>query len=418
MKKIFIITYSFPPHNNTASQRPLAWAKYMKGFGLYPIIITRNTDEDAIEKVEVEENDSYTVYRVKTSKILQLQLWDAKSKLLVAGRKLLNLVDLFFHASYLFGPYKDLRNVAKSVIESTDSEKVLICTAMPFGLLKVGHDLHKSTGIKWIADYRDDWTTYELPKNSWIKSLLFNYLYPFQERSWVSSATMITSVSDHYVNKIVRFIDKPNQQGLVVENGFFDEEHRHLEVNQEKYKNLTFVYVGSLYISQNIEALLEAILEATTLMKDAPQVDFIFLGTSLSKARKEGLIKSFSSHKINLIFYNRLPKTEALEIQSKCHYAVICPHTNLKGVPSSKLYEFIGSRMQVIYFPNDNDIIDRNLSMCELGVSASSKKELIVKLTDIFNNYQTIELKGNTNYQLFSRENSTRILAEGILDLL
>ena len=44
MKKVIVLSYFFTPCNLTASQRALGWAKYLKEFGYYPIIITRNWD--------------------------------------------------------------------------------------------------------------------------------------------------------------------------------------------------------------------------------------------------------------------------------------------------------------------------------------------------------------------------------------
>ena len=42
---------------------------------------------------------------------------------------------------------------------------MLLISGNPFVQFKFGYDLNKQFGIKWIADYRDDWNTSELESN-------------------------------------------------------------------------------------------------------------------------------------------------------------------------------------------------------------------------------------------------------------
>mgnify|MGYP001333035056 CR=1 FL=1 len=74
MEKVLIISYYFPPCNLTASQRTLAWTKYLHEFDFYPIILTRKWEKDIKElkdmshatskDEEVAENDDHSIIRV------------------------------------------------------------------------------------------------------------------------------------------------------------------------------------------------------------------------------------------------------------------------------------------------------------------------------------------------------------------
>ena len=44
MKKVLILAYDFPPYVSVGGLRPYSWYKYFKEFGLYPVIVTRQWD--------------------------------------------------------------------------------------------------------------------------------------------------------------------------------------------------------------------------------------------------------------------------------------------------------------------------------------------------------------------------------------
>ena len=41
MKKVLILAYDFPPYVSVGGLRPHAWYKYLKEFGVEPIVVTR-----------------------------------------------------------------------------------------------------------------------------------------------------------------------------------------------------------------------------------------------------------------------------------------------------------------------------------------------------------------------------------------
>lgn len=106
MTKIFIISYDHLPRAITASQRPLAWSKYLENFGFHPIIITKNWNKNIKEKIEVSKDHACTIVRINTSENLQTKYWNSNSFKGKILRKISSFLDLLFHASFLFGPYK------------------------------------------------------------------------------------------------------------------------------------------------------------------------------------------------------------------------------------------------------------------------------------------------------------------------
>jgi hypothetical protein len=41
MKKLLILAYDFPPYVSVGGLRPYNWFKYLKEFGVEPIVVTR-----------------------------------------------------------------------------------------------------------------------------------------------------------------------------------------------------------------------------------------------------------------------------------------------------------------------------------------------------------------------------------------
>lgn len=408
MVKLIIIAYNYYPQSKTAAQRPYAWIKHMHEYGVYPILITRNWNKKVANKIEVEKTSTHSIYKIDTKKLLVNQ--GAKN---IFVRKLARFADDFLFSSYLFGPYQAFHKQAKKIIEETDGDKILLVTVQPFGLLRLAHHLHKETGIDWIADYRDDWTTTELLLSGRIKKILTPLVYQKLEKKWLATAKLVTSVSDYYVEKILNLSNQSSQQGLTVENGYFESEHPNIHAAHSKMETLSFLYVGSLYSSQDILPLLQTIKQIADDIEK--RIDFIFLGTLVAPSRKE-LFEQLNSAYFRLIFKSRIPKVQALALQNSCHYAVICPHTGLRGVPSSKLYEFIGAQMPVIFYPNDYDIIEHNLLECNLGITGDTEKELYDKLKELVL-HRFIPTANAEKCKYFSRRNSTKILSEKIQEL-
>jgi len=286
---------------------------------------------------------------------------------------------------------------------------------MPFGGFRVAHDLHRKTGIKWIGDYRDDWTTTEIPNPNRIRRFMLRYIEPYLEKKWLSSAAGFTTVSSHYVKKISALLDY-KIPGACVENGYFQEENLSSK-GINKFDELSFVYVGSMYQLQDIRPILRTLNETIEDLKFRFLVRVYFMGTVLADNQKREFEKICSSEKLELVFTSRLPKEEALELQNRCHVGLIVPHTGLKGVPSSKLYEFIGGRMPVLFYPSDKDVIHNTLMNCGLGIFSKDVKEMKKNLAELLAEFEANGSISRTEIreeeiEFYSRRRSTGRLAQ------
>lgn len=181
-KKVYILSYYFPPCNLTASERIYSWAKYLKNGDYYPIIITRNWDIPVAnsttsaflssgKEVRIEKHDTYEVHYLPYKSSIKDKLF---SKLDGTKFYFIYLIASFIFsilsvASIRFSPYYFFYTYLKKLLQNQNGKLQLVVSASPFELFGVAFKLSKLFPLQWIADYRDDWSTSSLHKGNIVK---------------------------------------------------------------------------------------------------------------------------------------------------------------------------------------------------------------------------------------------------------
>ena len=121
----------------------------------------------------------------------------------------------------------------------------------------------------------------------------------------------------------------------------------------------------------------------------------------------------------NYIISERVPRVEICNIINSSNLMLMVSHLNQKGIPSSKLYEYIGFKKEIFLYPNDRDIIEETLNDTGLGIIANTEKEIYLKLKSKIEFFINNRAEPKTNYKnidKYSRSVQTKKLAN-ILDL-
>lgn len=395
MKKVLIISYFFPPCNLTASQRTYNWGKYFKEFGYDPIIITRkwdypiNTPSDMGKSsrsmnVEEEVNDQFRVYYMPYKGSLKDRFFEKNKKGKRLIRKALSFKEQYYqNLSINSLPYVNIFNKARQLIKEESIDNVIV-TGNPFPLFHFGYKLKKLfSSINWIADYRDDWTTSDLVKrNSGLDGVLFK-MEQKSEKKWLSNAVFFTTVSNYYVKKISKFT---GLQGFELINGFDDELNLYTSIQLDKSR-FEITYNGTLYQSQKIEPLLIAAKKIINRFENQIHIHFNFPGLLFDEAqaqRVEVILKGYEEH---YTITGRISREDVIRIQQKSNILLMIAHEGLKGIPSSKLYEYIGLKKPVLLYPNDNDIIEKTLQDCGLGIICEDEMDIENKLSKFIKDF-------------------------------
>lgn len=386
MKKVLIISYYFPPCNLTAAQRIGSWEKYLPKNGFYPIVITRNWTGEELTEVQRLQNSGTEIRHVQKdhSEIFYMSyratLRDRcfnkgqTNRLFKILSKILTSLTIFFrHFSIHVIPYKNLYDQACEVLSKNPDIEHLIISADPFEQFSFGYHLKKQfPKINWVADYRDDWTTSEIDYHPCRK------LQSFFEKKWLLSSSLIISVSPHYTSKISTLTQKP---GATIYNGFDFQLNGSAPTNDEVF---TITYNGTLYESQPIEHFLVG-LQKLIDSKPKIKISINFPGLAINQTQEVRVRKIMDGYESFLNISNRLPKEQVIEMQISSDFLLMVAHQNIKGIPSSKVFEYIGLRRPFILCPGDDDVLNKLSNDSQIGTILSDSDQVFNFLQNAVN---------------------------------
>jgi glycosyltransferase involved in cell wall biosynthesis len=384
MKKVLILSYYFPPCNLTAAQRIGSWEKYLPEFGFYPIVVTRNwTGKELLEEQRLmDSGDMQRVVKNENSEIhflpykstirdfffinkSKFPLFRYVSKFFTLMQTLLNF---FFIRTYRF---KNLYYYADQLLSADKSITLLMTSVDPFEQFFMAYLLKKRhPNVKWIADYRDDWTTSEIDR------FPFRKFQAYLEKKWVGTSSAILSISPYYTQKISALV---GVKGFTVLNGF--DNINSLSSTNTDPNNFILTYNGTLYASQPIEIFLEG-FKLFVSKNPNINVHLYFPGLLFNKIQANRVINALHGFELNYTVTERVSRQEVLSLQERSDLLVMVAHKNIKGIPSSKIFEYIGLRKHFIVCPGDGDILDEIAYSCKLGNVLETKENVSLFLQE------------------------------------
>lgn len=424
LKKIILIAYFFPPANFAGSYRLGSWARHLHKFGYYPIVVTRcwNTNQTTTTE-EVQDNtfrhekyDTHEVYRLPYHNNLRDRLHarygDSKYVLL---RKALTLLELLMqNFSNAVIPYHNLYNFALNLIQRERDIRCVLLSGRPFQLFKFGDMLHRKTGIKWIADYRDEWNTHQWLLDESLSRRTIRALETRSERKWLATASLFTTCSDNWVTQIGNFTGRP---GRVVLNGYEDNLLQH-QLTAPAADALTIVHNGTIYSSQPTEIFLQGyrkFIDATPGVR----VRLLFPGVDNDPAEGNRIRKALKGYEAYYETTPRIPKEQLIRIMSSAHLYLLIGTQGVKGHHSSKIFEYLAMGRPVLLCPDDKDVMHELMEDTRAGFIADTAEETNALLSDLYQKFIAGEplpyAPARDRVAFYSRERQAQVLA-GILD--
>ena len=405
MKEVLIISYFYPPCTLTAAQRPAGWVKYLPQFGYKPIVITRNWDvtfrkpedqlRDAGDQLFIEKTEKHEVHYLPYKASLRDRMFNSKKSILKKCSKIFTFINsIGENFSNQFIPFGDFYDYAESLIQKHTFTSILI-TGNPFVQFRFGYLITNRFKIPWIADYRDDWTTSEIiqPKGK-IESIIHRFQQK-SEQKWVGTASLIISVSPVYTDRISHFVKVP---GETILNGF-DELFPKIEL--EENNSFILVYNGTLYDTQDVEGFVRAIIPCIQLFRDKINIQIQFPGVCYDPKQEKRLRALIQGYESFFLLTPRIPKEEVLDLQQRADLLLMLTHRGQKGIPSSKLYEYLALQRPIICFPSDQDIVAETLMNTGVGYVIDTEVLLFEKL----NEFIRLKLNGKQIFNDIKEEN-------------
>jgi hypothetical protein len=421
MKKVLIISYFYPPANYVGGERAASWAKYLHESDCYPIIVTRQWNQEqknTYDKVEknnyvFEKHAHYEIHRLPYRQSLRDRLFKYRNPFFVILRKLLTLIDIFLSClSIRFIQYRNLYHKAAELIKSDKGIDTLIISGMPFESFYFGYKLKKKfPNIDWIPDYRDEWTTFQdTDSEGRMFHLILKYNRYF-EKKWASNCAFFITVSDNWVKNIGRFIQKP---GYVVMNGF--DEVTLKESNAKASQNdFVICYNGTIYAVQNFDVFSAALLSVIVKYESKINIKLKFIGSDEHNPKIEDIKNKLNKHAHLVEVSPRIPKEELLEQLRQADLMLMTNYGKIRGAYPVKMFDYYMVRKPILLCPSDDDCIEKYILDINAGYIANDVYTCVERLSHLIEQ----KINGNpleTNFneekgKFYSRQNQAAILA-------
>lgn len=235
--------------------------------------------------------------------------------------------------------------------------KCIIASGPKFEIFNVAKSISNEYSVPWLMDYRDEWSTSSVGSRT---QQILRRLGRWREKILLRHCCCFVSVSSGSIERI-RALTK--HRGVLLENGFWQEVM--IKDNEEKKRTpkVNIVYAGSLYASQNLEMfgrLCRGLCEEW-----ARRLTIELIGTNLTRGKLLNRVEGLG--RVHVELRDRVVRREALKIVQNADALLFIPHQTkdgaVKGLPSSKLYDYLKAEKPVVMVPSDNDIAQFRLCL-------------------------------------------------------
>ena len=423
MKKALILAYDFPPFNSIGAQRPYAWFKYFRDFGIEPIVVTRHWDREITgpddcnlptlnTKVTVEETEHGTLIRAPFFPSLRDRLISKTDLPIVLFRKGLSAWQLLTEHYIESSDNKTPIYHAASEFLSKNKVDVVIACGEPFVLFRYASELSKEFGIPWVGDYRDGWSTNYRWDDAKVYGLIQKSVQQRVEKRVTKSASMLTTAAPSFSNRIATLTGRKAEDVPVVYNGYFQDMFNGLDDIPEK-DTFHIVHAGTLYYFQRVETFLKGINLFLEKHRDA-KIETTFFGLNFYPAQIER-IKS-AAGKANVSFTDKIPHKKMLEELASSHLQLLVA-TPEKHQIYGKVFDYLASGRPTLMVENDQGPLEWILSHQENSYNASSAEDVSKCLEELYFDLEKTKRLPRSENQ-FSRRKQTERFANLILDTL
>jgi len=414
--------------------RPFAWYKYLKGYGVEPIVVTRQWENkygneldyispSASNKTIVEETDCGTIirtpYKPNLANRLMLKYGNTKFVLL---RKLISAFYEFAQYLFFVGPKSGLYSGAKKYLKDNHVDAIL-ATGEPFILFKYASALSKKYNTPWIADYRDPWV-----QNA-NRSQFMERWNAFFERRFLQNATAMTTVSEFFKKKIGENISV--SRTFIIPNGYNPETVSDVSHIMQKSDRMRIAFAGTIYDWHPYKSVLSVFSD----FAKGKNIELNFFGVNRYNELSQMISKNHWEENIHL--YPRMENNELLSILCQNNAMLLFNEYSIMG---TKIYDYVGLRRKILFcYSNDEEALnlkEKFYPIAELeGISNHLQEDLIretnsgvivndsSQLPSVLNDlYAEFQQNGfiacnSQNIEQYSRRHGAKMLADIVKNL-
>lgn len=426
MKRALIITYYWPPAGGPGVQRWLKFVKYFREFGIEPIVyipqnpnyplIDVNFEKEIPLDIEIIKQPIAEPYRFanifskKKTKDISSGIISNKNPSTLE-KLMLYIRGNFFIPDARVGWVKPSVKYLSEYIPK-NSIDFLITTGPPHSLHLIGMQLKKQLGIKWLADFRDPWTSIH-----YHKSLLLNKTsekkHKKLEAAVLNNASRVVVTSP---TTKAEFESITNTNIDVVTNGYdvFGPVETSLDIK------FSISHIGSLLSERNPEILWDVLKEISkedSHFKNCLQLKFAgVISEEVKNSLQEyGLLE-------NALFLGYISHSEALKLQLQSQLLLLIEINSVdtRAIIPGKLFEYLAAKRPVIALGPEKSDIKSIIEETHSGFffDYSEKKSMKHQILKCFEDYKISKLSiSSKGIEKYSRKVLTSKMASILQDL-
>ncbi len=416
-----IVTYYWPPSGGSGVQRWLKFAKYLPHYGWTPFVLTPESpsftikDESLIKDVPSETNVHKLPIWEPYDLFLKLSRWvggkDLKqTDFISTGRKSgFRQISAWIRGNF-FIPDARIFWVKPAVrflegFMKNDGIETIISTGPPHSIHLIGLRLKKKNpGLKWIADFRDPWSEWDLLDTLSLTDRARRKHVSLEHRVLLSANRVIT-ISLYHVR---RFEALGGRRVDLITNGFDEDDFK--GVKKIRTNRFTLAHVGMVDELRDPRPVMEAVRELCRVDPDfASRVSIKFIG-QVNSAFK-GYIGSIDELSDCTSFTDHLPHRQLLKLYGETDVQLlILAHTVIApGNLPGKFFEYLASGNPILAVgPVQGDAAEilRQTKAGEI-FERSDKAGLKACLVRLYDRWKKGETEDQRNIVSFTRKNLT-----------
>lgn len=420
-KKVLIVTYYWPPAGGPGVQRWLKFIKYLPDFNIEPIVyIPKNPTYPILdESLTSEVSDHLTILSqpikepYRFARLLSKNKSNTISKGIIKEKKSQSVIEklmLFVRGNY-FIPDARKTWIKPSVAFLSDyiakeNINIVITTGPPHSMHLIGLQLKKRLGVKWLADFRDPWTSIGYHKQLKLTTRS-QQNHKKLESEVLNTADKVIVTSFTTKKEFESITNKPIE---VITNGYDKHDIGHVDLDIK----FTMSHIGSLLSKRNPEVLWQVLKDLVQEHHGFSNNFQLNLVGTVSDEVLESIAYNNLSDYINNVGY--LSHKESVIIQKKSQILLLIEidSDETKGIIPGKLFEYMASNRPIIAIgPNASDveviIKDTNTGKY---FSYNDYDALKSTILNYFSVYKKGELQSHPiGLQKYSRRNLTKTLA-------
>lgn len=424
--KVLIITYYWVPAGGSGVQRWLKFVKYLRDFGIEPVVFTVDnpnypiTDTslqkevpDGIEIIKKpiwEPNDLLSIFKKTATK--------TSAGFLNPNPSFFGKILQYVRANFFIPDARKywIKPSVKAIKKYLSENKidVVITTGPPHSLHLIGLQLKKDLGIKWIADFRDPWTDIDY----------FPQL-PLTQKSKTKHHKLEQEVlKNANVSLVVGETMKANYDAFsknikVITNGF-DTERNSTSKEIELDEKFSITHIGLMNADRNPKTLWKVLSELSEeIPRFSEDLEIKLIGSVADEIAVD--IERYTFKNTNKIKY--IPHSEVQTYQQKSQILLLVVNNvpSAKGIITGKIFEYLQAKRPILAIgPEDGDlaaIIEKTNSGILIGFDDKTKLKNTV--LDLYQQYQQKSLFVNSrNIEKYHRKELTHQLANIIKETI